>query len=167
MSPGIRCEACRNPFQMFRPFYTIDHGLHEALQLHVSLDISMTSTVATTDFGSFTELSKLMFGGQSQDIIEKIAQTKFGQPPLFKTLSGEYATNDRTISLNFEVAGTKTLTDVRIHINGLLRLLCSSSVMGPKKPANIIFVFKNGMLKSKSKEEITMPIATLKQSVFL
>jgi hypothetical protein len=95
------------------------------------------------------------------------AQTKFGQPALFKILSGEYATNDRTISLNFEVVGTKTLTDVRIHIHGLMRLLCNSSVMDPKKPANLRFVLKNGTLKSKSKEVITMPIATLKQSVFL
>jgi hypothetical protein len=71
-----------NPFQMFRAFRMIDRGLHDAVQLHVPLDISMTSTVATTDFGSFTELGKLMFGGRSQHIIEKIAQTVWATSPL-------------------------------------------------------------------------------------
>jgi hypothetical protein len=168
----------RNPFQVFHALREhskgggyaptgIESGLHDAVQLHVPLDISMTITVATTDFDNFTELSRSMFGGQSHDLIEKIARTKFQRPQYGEALSNEYVGNDRIISLKFVLAGKETLVDVRVDIKGLLRLLCDSSVINPEKPSNIRFVLNDGTPKSDIAEEITMPIVTLRQTMFL
>jgi hypothetical protein len=123
-----------SPFRVCRKFRDYCLGSSEplqAIQKYVPVTVEMTSTTEETDFEDFSQFNTIFFT-KNADLVENIVRRKFDTA----TATGP------AILLDFVLSESHTLSDLRINIKGLMRLLSHSYLTKSEKQTAVRFRLK-------------------------
>jgi hypothetical protein len=139
------------PFQLNHALR--DHSVNRATCMS-TITIKMTSTKAVTDFNGFALLQEFCQGYPSKHqhgMLGHVVHTRCSGQPL-------------VISLEHQVPTLTTLSDVRVNIKGMIRLLCNYDL---HRKSTVHLTLYCSSTSAPRNEAVIVPVVNLQRGLFL